>query len=65
MVDRRPLATLDDFCGYVGIAAQTYYNWKWQGRDLPPVRRIGRSLRFRWDDIEKWVDAQTDRGSVA
>ena len=39
---------------YLGVPVTTLYQWKCQ-RSGPPVRRVGRHLRYRSEDVKKWV----------
>lgn len=39
---------------YLGVPVTTLYQWKCQ-RHGPPVRRVGRFLRYRSDDVKSWV----------
>lgn len=39
---------------YLGIPVQTIYQWRTRGYG-PPGRRIGKHVRYRPADVEKWV----------
>jgi DNA-binding transcriptional MerR regulator len=39
---------------YLGIPVQTIYLWRTRGYG-PPGRRIGKHLRYRPADVERWV----------
>jgi predicted DNA-binding transcriptional regulator AlpA len=57
----RRLATVDEFCEFAGItlghAAQLRYT-----DDGPEFVKItGRQVRYRWSDIEKWVESRIRR----
>jgi len=60
VMDRsRPLLTLDDLARYVGVPKRTVYSWRYRG--IGPVGiKLGGHVRYRWDDVEKWLDEQTD-----
>ncbi|MEU3730287.1 helix-turn-helix domain-containing protein [Streptomyces sp. NPDC033538] len=53
----RRLATPQELADYVGVPLSTVYQWSSRGGG-PKFIRVGRHLRARWDDIEKWLDAQ-------
>ncbi|MGW0774546.1 helix-turn-helix transcriptional regulator [Streptomyces sp. NPDC002835] len=57
-VARRPLATPHEIAEYCGVPIATVYAWSSRGNG-PKLIKVGRHLRARWDDIEKWLDAQT------
>ncbi|MFE8011470.1 helix-turn-helix transcriptional regulator [Streptomyces antibioticus] len=55
---RRPLATPPQIAEYCGVPLETVYRWSSRGGG-PKFVKVGRHLRARWDDIEKWLDSQT------
>ena len=55
---RRPLATAQEIATYCGVPIATVYAWSYHGTG-PKLIKVGRHLRARWTDIEKWLDAQT------
>lgn len=55
---RRPLATAQEIADYCGVPLGTVYQWSSRGGG-PKFIRVGRHLRARWDDIERWLDTQT------
>ncbi|WP_405832428.1 helix-turn-helix transcriptional regulator [Streptomyces sp. NBC_00105] len=54
---RRPKATADEVSAFLQIPVATLYQWR-HARTGPPAVKIGRHLRFDWDDVEAWWDAQ-------
>jgi hypothetical protein len=42
------------------VPVTTIYSWRYR-REGPPGFRVGRHVRFRWTDIERWIDAQMAR----
>ena len=48
--------SVDDVAAYLGIKRGTVY--KWIARHGLPVRKIGRLLKFRRDDIDRWMESQ-------
>lgn len=62
MEQRRPLAAIEEVSEYLGIPVKTLYQWRHRGIG-PRASKVGRHLRYRWDDVEKWVDQQA--GGVA
>ena len=43
-----------DVAEYLGIPVQTIYQWRTRGYG-PPVRRVGKHVRFLPDDVRAWV----------
>jgi excisionase family DNA binding protein len=48
-----------ELAGYLAIPVQTIYQWRHRGEG-PPGYRVGRHVRYRWSDIQRWLDDQTD-----
>lgn len=42
-------------CDVTGLKLQTIYNRINTGGDLPPIVRLGRSLRWRDCDVQDWI----------
>jgi excisionase family DNA binding protein len=57
MSTRSPLASADEVAKYLGVPVNTIYQWRHKGIG-PAGLRVGRYVRFRWEDVEAWVDAQ-------
>ncbi|WP_333769815.1 helix-turn-helix transcriptional regulator [Streptomyces sp. IBSBF 2435] len=55
--ERRPLATPAELSAYLGVPVATLYQWRHQGLG-PKVHKVGRHLRYRWAEVEAWVDQQ-------
>ena len=53
-IDR--LWTVEDVSAYLGVPVKTLYQWKWRGQG-PPVRKIGRHLRYDPAAVRSWVAA--------
>jgi excisionase family DNA binding protein len=49
------LLTVEDLADYLGVPVTTIYAWRYR-RQGPPGFRVGRHLRFRWNDVELWID---------
>jgi excisionase family DNA binding protein len=48
------LWTVEDVSAYLGVPVKTLYQWKWRGEG-PPVRKIGRHLRYDPMKLHAWV----------
>jgi excisionase family DNA binding protein len=49
------LLTIGEVSKLIGIKISTIYHWVSQGR-IPCFRLSSRCLRFRYQDIEKWIE---------
>ncbi|MFE0103304.1 helix-turn-helix transcriptional regulator [Streptomyces sp. NPDC059009] len=56
--ERGRLATPADVASYLGVPVKTLYQWKYRGTG-PNVHKVGRHLRYRWQEVDAWLDAQT------
>jgi predicted DNA-binding transcriptional regulator AlpA len=50
----RALATPADVSTFLGVPLKTLYEWRYKSEG-PPAIRVGRHLRYRWDDVESWL----------
>lgn len=57
--DHDRLLSPAELAGYLAIPVQTIYQWRHRGEG-PPGYRVGRHVRYRWSDIQRWLDGQTD-----
>ena len=55
---RGPLASPQEVAAYLGVPVKTLYQWKYRGIG-PSVHKVGRHLRYRWREVDAWLDAQT------
>jgi predicted DNA-binding transcriptional regulator AlpA len=45
---------VEDVSTYLGVPVKTLYQWKWRGEG-PPVRKVGRYLRYDPVAVKRWV----------
>lgn len=45
-----------ELADYLGVPVQTIYQWRTKGYG-PPGRRVGKHVRYRQADVEKWVES--------
>lgn len=50
-----PLWTAQELADFVGVPIQTVYAWSHRGGG-PVACRVGRHLRYRATDVERWLD---------
>ncbi|WP_372440436.1 helix-turn-helix transcriptional regulator [Prauserella cavernicola] len=53
------LWSVEDVSAYLGVPVKTLYQWKWRGEG-PPVRKLGRHLRYDPAKVRAWVDGLTE-----
>ena len=55
----RPLATDKDFANFAGLTIGQIAQLRYLGRGPKFIRVTGRQIRYRWEDIEAWLDTRT------
>ncbi len=60
MEQRRPLGATPEVAAYLGVPVQTLYVWRTKGAG-PRAVRVGKHLRWRWSDVDEWLDQQADQ----
>ena len=56
---RRPMADIGQISDYTGTPQETIYYQRSQGVGLGALAiKIGRHLRWRWEDVDRWLDEQ-------
>ncbi|HUT58121.1 MAG TPA: helix-turn-helix domain-containing protein [Phycisphaerae bacterium] len=53
------LLTREQAAAYLGVRPQTLAVWASTGRYNLPMVRVGRSVRYRVADLERWLSART------
>ena len=53
------LLTRREAADYLGLEPQTLAAWAVTGRYRLPMIRVGRNVRYRVADLEKWLSART------
>lgn len=51
------LWSIQDVANYLGVPANTLYQWRTKGYG-PAGRRIGKYVRYRPEDVDAWVSEQ-------
>jgi excisionase family DNA binding protein len=51
------LVNVQELADYLGVPVATLYQWRYRGEG-PPGFRVGRHVRYRWQDIQDWVEHQ-------
>lgn len=55
-----PLMDINEVSEYLKVPVATLHQWRYQ-RTGPDAAKIGRSLRYRRDDVDAWIESQTRR----
>jgi predicted DNA-binding transcriptional regulator AlpA len=50
---------VDEFCEYAGLTRGQAAQMRYMGSGPEFVKITGRQVRYRWSDIEKWVESRT------
>lgn len=45
----------DEVAAFLGIPLRTIYRWR-SRREGPASYRVGRHIRYRLDDVERWLE---------
>jgi predicted DNA-binding transcriptional regulator AlpA len=63
---RASLADPPAVAAYLGIPLATLSQWRYRGQG-PTSLRVGRHIRYRWSDVERWLaeQASTHNGTSA
>lgn len=63
-MEEREFLSVEQLAARWGTGATTIYNLRYRGA-APPAIRIGRELRFRLEDVERWERDRRDNGGRA
>lgn len=55
----RPWLNVDDLAAELGIAKQTLYRWRTEGKG-PRGHKLGAHLRFAREDVDSWLAENAD-----
>lgn len=55
------LLTVRDLATLMGWAEHTVYQRRYRGDSLPRSIVIGQTIRFRRDEVERWLEEHTDK----
>jgi excisionase family DNA binding protein len=57
MGTNKRLMTVDEVAACLGVPKTTLYAWNYKGGG-PRRLRVGRHVRYRWSDVERWLSDQ-------
>ena len=52
----KPLLAIDEVAAWLGVSKNWIYQLRHRGKGPPAIALEGRLLRWRADDVEKWLD---------
>jgi len=58
--DADELLTLADLASMLKVPRQTIYAWRTRGDSGPPGIKLGKHVRYRKREVEKWLDARSE-----
>lgn len=57
MEQRDRLLTVQELAEYLNVPVATLYQWRYR-REGPLGFRVGRYVRYRWRDVQEWIEHQ-------
>jgi predicted DNA-binding transcriptional regulator AlpA len=51
------LATLAEVADFLRVPPKTLHRWRSLGQG-PPALKVGRHLRYRWAEVEAWLETR-------
>lgn len=57
------LATPHEVAVFLSVPVATLAQWRYLGKGPQPIK-VGRHVRYRWCDLEKWLDQQQAGGDL-
>jgi excisionase family DNA binding protein len=60
---RQKLATPQEVADYLNVPLNTVYDWR-RKRTGPKASKVGVHLRYRWSDVETWLNQQAQQGAA-
>lgn len=58
-MEAKKLLTRKEAADYLGVKPQTLAAWHVTGKYKLPLVKVGRSVRYRLADLERWLSART------
>jgi excisionase family DNA binding protein len=53
------LISVKELADYLDVPVTTLYQWRYR-REGPAGFRVGRHIRYRWEDIQAWIEHLLD-----
>lgn len=52
------LLDINEVADQLGVAPQTIYRWRTEGRDMPNGIKVVGRLRWRQETVDAWIDRE-------
>lgn len=59
--DTKPNLDTPALAQRLGLSVSAIVSRRHQGRDLPPSFKVGRNIRYRLEDVERWEREQVEK----
>lgn len=56
-----PLLTTEDVARLLGVSEKLIHNWRYEGRGPRFVKLGHRTVRYRPEDVDSWIERQARR----
>jgi excisionase family DNA binding protein len=56
----KDLMTAEELAAYLAVPLATLYAWRYR-REGPPAIKVGRHLRYRTQDVERWLNTRANQ----
>lgn len=56
------LLSIDELARYLAVLPKKLYAWRTHGEG-PPGFRVGKHVRYRWSDVQAWIQQQIEAGN--
>lgn len=53
------LVDVHELAAYLDVPVKTLYAWRYR-MEGPPAFRVGRHLRYRWRDVQTWIQERIE-----
>lgn len=63
MTDSERLLTAEELAAFLDVPIKTLYMWRYRGEG-PVGFRVGRHVRYRWSDVERWIGTRVRAAEV-
>jgi hypothetical protein len=63
MPTEKSLASPTDLSEYLGVPPRTLQQWRWR-KTGPRWTKVGRRVRYRWDDVDRWLNENAAEAEV-
>lgn len=60
MADPERLLGVEELAEYLDVPIRTIYVWGQVGEG-PPRMRLGKRIKYRRSDVERWLESKTER----